>query len=401
MDETELWQFVRIDEYKVPETGVERVRKGLAGLLSGFPKGRKKSTSDSPLDPKQDLLCLSEKRLERAVPSPDWKDAAERLQEWLRSWLETAKPDIPALFFIAPPHSGREELLLRWASEHDVALAEQPTAERILGGDISWLDSWPKAEPWLLPRLERCFLRSTEGLDLVRSFLARVLSGRMGRGIVGCDSWAWSFLAHAGPARTCSTITTQAFDAQRLKLLFARCIDADGGSASAFRQADNGAHLLRTDQDQDETDPGGAETFWRRLAAHARGNIGIAAAWWRRALRTLPEGDLKEDRSDAQGPRQETVWVTPWEDLQRPVLPEEAGETERFVLHALLLHGGLEAQRLTAILPAERAAVIQALAGLAEAQLVEQRAEQWRVTAWGYPAVRGALTSDDYLCDSF
>lgn len=401
MEQRELWQFVPVNEYAVPETGVDRVRKGLLSVLGSLAGGRARGKGSSPLDPEQSLLRLQDERLELALPKPDWKRAGESLHEWLRPWLESPAPDKPAVFFVAPPDSGREELLLRWASGRDVAVVEEPTDEQILGGDAGWLDSWPREGLWLLPRLERCFLRSTEGLDLVRELIRRLFSGKMGQAVVGCDSWAWSFLTHVGLGRPSFTVTAQAFDADRMRLLFARGIRGHGGTIPTFRQADNGAYLLRAVEDEDEAQPGEAMAYWRRLAECSRGNIGVAAAYWRRALRTVPERDFGEDGAETRRPGTDTIWVTSWDDLERSAVPAEAGETARFVLHALLLHGGLDSERLASVLPAHSSAIGQALGCLAEAQLVEARGGRWRVTPWGYPAVRTALCSDDYLSDSF
>lgn len=397
-EEQEFWQFVRIDEYKVPETSVDRVRKGFLTLLGNLIGGRSSATDESPLDPKQDLLSLSEEQLKCTVPKPDWNKAGEALQKRLRPWLEDPNPNKPVVFYVAPPHSGREELLHAWASMHDVAIVTEPTKDAVLSTDTAWFHAWPESDLWLLPRLEKCYLRSAEGLDLIRMFLARLLSGEMGRGIVGCDSWAWSFLQRVWLGRPSFTITAQAFDASKMRRLFAQGLGGHGDSKWAFRQADTGEDLLGQGEEEPATASEVTPTFWRKLAAHTRGNIGVAGAHWQRSLRTLPKKELEEGES---GGAHRTIWVTPWEELERPTFPAEAGETARFALHALLLHGGLDLTHLAHLLRTDKTDATEAIIFLAEHDFVEEKDGEWQVTAWGYPAVRSALASDDFLRDVF
>lgn len=37
-------------------------------------------------------------------------------------------------------------------------------------------------------------MRHAGGLTLVRRLLERAVSGQLGRGLIGCDSWAWAYL---------------------------------------------------------------------------------------------------------------------------------------------------------------------------------------------------------------
>lgn len=394
-----LWEFVSVDQYRPPSEfmDVDRVKKGVRAFLREFFK--RSTTESSPLDPEEDLFALSGDRLERAVPNVDWSLAAARLDERLRPWLDATQPAKPVVFYVAPPYGGRRELLAAWAQEYDASVVPEPTEDQILSADSRWFRSWPKRGHWLLPRLEKCFLRQAEGLDLVRELFAQVLSGTMGQGVIGCDGWAWQFLQHVWLGRPSFTISAQARDGERMKELFSASIGNGVDSVPTFRQADNGTYLLPGGNDEPKQRETGI--FWRRLAARSRGNAGVAAAYWRRLLRTLPDGEVEDQESDAQRLRRETVWVTPWEELDHPLVPGEAGETAHFVLHALLVHGGLRAERLAATLPSERAAITEALLFLAEAELVAEKDGEWRVTAFGYPAVRDSLLANDYLCDPF
>jgi hypothetical protein len=394
-----VWEFEPSREYTVP-TGtinVVRVRSSFLGFLRRLAQGEQKK--DSPLDPTDDLLSLSGERLTKAVPAPDWMQAALLFEQRLRPWLETEAPSKPVVFYVGPPYSGREEILRHWAHANKVSVLKDPTPKAILGGGSKWLRDWPKKSPWLLPQLERCFLRHASGLDLVRELLSRMMSGEMGRGIVGCDSWAWAYLQHVLPGRSSFTLSARAFDAQRLQQFFGENIFKQNGPGTSFRQADNGAYLFPERRDGNDVDV--ADGFWRALAARSRGNLGVARAYWQRALRTLPEKELEEQEAALRQAKQTTIWVTPWEDMPQPAMPRDAGENELFVLQSLLLHGGLREDRIAMTLPSGRASITEALHFLEEAELAGRTGDRWYVTAYGYPAVRAALQTNDYLCDAF
>ncbi|WP_299310510.1 hypothetical protein [uncultured Halomonas sp.] len=71
------------------------------------------------------------------------------------------------------------------------------------------------------PRLERCFLRHAEGLAGVRRLVEQALAGRLGPGIIGCDSWAWAYLQHTLALPEGQAFTLQPFDGADLDRYFA------------------------------------------------------------------------------------------------------------------------------------------------------------------------------------
>ncbi|TVR94765.1 MAG: hypothetical protein EA428_00095, partial [Spirochaetaceae bacterium] len=418
-DSNTYWEFSPSGEYTVPTESMDvvRVRSRFLGFLHRLTQGEKKK--ESPLDPTDDLLSLSGERLTKAVPAPDWEQAATLFEQRVRPWLETETPSTSVVFYVAPPYSGREEILRHWAGANKVSVLKEPTTEAILGDSSKWLRAWPRKGPWVLPQLERCFLRHASGLGLVRELLSGMMSGDLGRGIVGCDSWAWAYLQHVLPNRSSFTLSAKAFDAQRLQELFSENIFDQHGLRARFRQADNGAYLFPERQEGDDVDA--ADGFWRGLAARSRGNVGVAGAYWKRALRTLPEKELGEQEAESRQSELEqakpgyaasrhaasrqskwaTIWVTPWEDMLQPALPKGSGESELFVLQALLLHGGLSEVGLKRTLPFDRASITEVLHFLAEREFVARTDGRWYVTAYGYPTVRAALKTSDYLCDEF
>jgi len=402
----DIWDFIPVDEYTVPgdSMSVGTVHKGFRAWIRRL--SGKDQRSESPLDPDEDLHSPSGPLRTAALPRPDWSPAAATLDERLRPWLHAEKPAKPVVSYVAPPYSGGKDILTAWAAARDIPSVRIPEVHEIIGDREEWFRQWPRDTPWVLPHLEKCFIRRADGLDLVRDLLSRLLAGEFGQGVVGCDGWGWRFLQHVWLGRPSYTITARALDGDAMRLLFGQSLAVGShetgqgpGPFLTFRQSDDGTYLFP---------PGDAAgrsvvspAFWRHLAAYSRGNAGVASACWERALRTVPEDDLDGDVSPSQQERNPTVWVTPWGDLEVPVLPGDTGELSLFVLHALLIHNGLDADTLAEILPTDRTGVIETLLFLREAEVVHDHDGEWRVAPAGYPAVRKALDANDYMCDPF
>lgn len=391
----QIWRFTPIDEYSLPSPIISTgtVKKTVRGFFRNV--FRKKDKPESPLDPDIQLRGLTDEHLAPARPEFPWEDAATALDATLGPWIETDEPLKPVVFYVAPPHSGRNEILNAWARTRNAAVVSPPDRNAISSGIHDWLKSWPRSDLWMFPSLERSFLRERSGIDSVRLLLSNMLSGELGQGIVGCDSWAWEFLRHVWPGRPSYTLSAQAFDAARLQSVFERGISQVEDHPLRFRLTSDGTDVLSQETPQ----------YWKSLAAASRGNIGVAAACWEKSLRMVPDdnqndSDTTEARVDENGSSR-TVWVTPVSDLEQPRIPPDAGQTSHFVLHALLLHNGLDSDTLARILPGDRTAMTEALLFLREAGVVERCDGEWRVSAFAYPVVRSFLSTRDFLCDAF
>lgn len=65
-----------------------------------------------------------------------------------------------------------------------------PSADQILHQDISYLEQFTKSDSqFIIPDLEKFFLRHTQGIDLVRRLFDDLFTEKMGRCVIGCDSW--------------------------------------------------------------------------------------------------------------------------------------------------------------------------------------------------------------------
>ncbi|HRP65661.1 MAG TPA: hypothetical protein PLF79_06290 [Thauera sp.] len=401
-----LWQIVAARDYEVPADSqpatLQRRWRSLGRLLLG--------TDDAdPAQAEADLRALPQVRLANLAPPIDWAPAARALdaQESLDADAHT-----PVRLFIGQPYCDHPAILTHWAHARDAVVLAPPDTEQILCADRRWLDELAPGtgRPWVLPELERCFLRHANGLDLVRGFLARALSGALGPGMIGCDSWALAFIERISPLPGTATLTLQAFDGLALTRYL---MHPDRGQVR-FLSARSGEPLMPEDAGDSGDDRHGAETACpelRQLAAHCRGNPGLAWYYWRQRLRAAPEREQQAQAGEAHhdspqradGERlaaaDEVVWVAP--GIETPTLPAESGEDVAFLLHALLLHRGLESAVLGAVLPIPEGRLHSHLLRLQALDLLVREGTRWQVAPLAYHTVREFLRSRSYLTDSF
>lgn len=397
-----LWQYVPIADYNLPAEPVRHAaKKNLLSLRQLLRLDNQEAAS--PLKTDDDLLKLPHWQLERIAPALDWRGAAETLNAHLQDWLEQENPDQPVIVLVGPPYSGHAAILATWAEQQGWPRLKPPTSEQILAGDDDWLSEQNESNGrWAFPHLEKAYLRHAAGLSLIRRFLDCAFSGDLGRGIIGCDSWAWTFLSRVWQGRQPATLTLQACHQEQLtRHIQTTAVLADNRQL-AFRQSDNG-HYLFPPPDADEAEnPVELSNFLQLLAAYSRGNLGVAWTIWQNSLQAEPDESIDEAiaEEDRQLPQQ-TVWVPPWDHLQQPTLPPGTGRDQAFALHALLLHNGLPLNLLQQLLPLSPSQTAETIFQLKAAGLIAAQDKVLQVPPRGYPVVRQFLKSNDYLVDQF
>jgi hypothetical protein len=394
---TPLWEFVPLADYGVPDMPAS---SAAANAWAAF-KHLFRHDDDEMLTAvkkEADLRALSEIQLAHLAPPPDWRAAALALDVALHDRHRATPPNGPVSFVIGQPHAGHDDIVKCWGEMHQAIPIAPPSPADILTGNGQWLDNWPATDQlWVLPNLEHCYLRHTHGLALVRQLLEGAESGRLGRGIIGCDSWAWAYLQRIWPVPKPEALTLQAFDGDRLSRLFASLEVSRPGRHIRFRNAENGKGILSVPAAEDESAVG-AEII--QLAAHCRGNVGTAQHYWRERLRAEPEAEVSESDSAAdQAPGEESVWVTV--SLPEPVLPTAIDEDAVLMLHALLLHGGLPEALLPELLPYPATRCMAVLLCLRNAGIIDRHQERWKIAKLAYTTVRSLLRGRDYLTDDF
>lgn len=345
----------------------------------------------APARQEQALRSMSELRLAHLVHPIDWDEVSLALDAKM-----AMAPASKVIFVVGPPFCGHAEIVSAWAERHKARQIDPPSPAQILSGERQWLPPWDKQVTWALPRLERCFLRHANGLALVRQLLEDVAMGRAGTGLIGCDSWAWAFLQRVWPVPQGDALVLQALDAERLQRLLVHLSPTDLGGKLLFRDARSGRVAL--------TVPWGGEARSEeiaQLAAHCRGNPGLAREYWRARLRTEPDTDAAESAADDAAevaPDERVVWLSTSQNS--PGLPSGADEDIALLLHALLLHGGLSGAMLTEVLPLPQHQCLALLVRLERQALVELRNGCWFVTPLAYTQVRTSLRGRDIQTDA-
>lgn len=292
------------------------------------------------------LLGLGEEAPpERQDPLPDYRGfdrapAVAAMDRFFDDWPEPG--DGSVWFLLDPPYSGSAAIARDWAHQRGWARLSPPLATELEAADLpGWWRRQGVSGPWLVDDLARYLLRTTGGMGFLRALMVWLLQAKdHGPGLVVCDSWLLGFIDHGlglAPPRLCR-----------------------------FAPATPG--LLR------QLGIRGDDRALARLAARARGNVGLALA-------------IQAAEQDSE------------QSLPEP--PANADDLTAFVLHALLLHRGLLPDEVRQVLPGfagERLACC--LLRLEQGGLVQQRQGRWRVRVFAYPAVREFLAARDMCLDS-
>lgn len=391
-DTPAVWEFVAAGEHRIPSAPVEQTLK--ASLADIWRRLRPTATDEVPsLTSEGDIDALSDERLRSLAPPPSWDEAAAALDRALGVWVERPSGPPYAVLTMGHPHSGHTDILRCWAASRGWRIARAPDVGEVLGRHAEWFDELAgDGTPWVLPSLERCFIRHVNGLALVRMLLSRVASGALGRGVLGCDSWAWAFLWHQWGGQGFPTLVAQAFDADRLaRWLAGLAAGPAAGRAVAFQERGTGRYLWPP--------PGPGKVpisdFVRALSVHSRGIPGVAWATWRRSL----VGTARTPAARADAPPSTVVLVRPWRELPDLAVPTGDLQQTALVLHALLVHGGLPLKVLPLVLPLCDEEIEAAVSRLVAADLVTCDGEDCAVTAIGYPTVRQFMASRSVVTD--
>lgn len=412
-DTQPIWKFIRLEEYRKPtEPAREAVRKGVRGLWQRL---RQHPRPAEYLIEQKDLHQVPQQLLEQAAPTPTWDAAVSTLTAALEGWLGEPRPRHPVQILLGPPYSGIPDIAMHWTRANDWQLLEAPSPEQVLAGGAGWLEQLKHAEDTALviPALEHCYLRHHDGLALIRQLIKWVCA-RQQRCLLGCNSWTWAYFRKAVEAEVAlpSPIVLQAFDQDRLRRWFRLLADNAEGSDFQFLQESNGKPVLPPPSDEVEQQadkrtkgqeandrrPAGVSDFLNYVAGHCRGIPLIAWSIWRRSLQVATEERVQEATVLDTG---RILWVRPWTRLDLPSVPLQHTQSDLFVLHALLLHGGLPTDLLPVVLPSTPTEIMQALHHLHACGLLSEVRDRWQITSLGYPAVRRVLVSEGYLVDQF
>ena len=379
-------RFQRQGHYDWPAAPTETLLKRMLARLKRELPG---DHGTDPLVGDEALDRTAPERIRRIAPDPTDDPLRAPLEatfnEWAESWREGEGSGERLQVALLPP-GAPEDTLARWAVETGRSLLAPPARESLLREGRAAL---PEGSGLLVvPALERWFLRHRKGLGRVRNLL-RDLREDGRPALIGCSSWAWPFLAKAAdvPLLLAEPTVPPAWDADALRDWIGDLAAAGEADIRHFRLAETGEDVFAVDEDGEARC-----SYFARLAAQSFGIPQVALALWREALRDRPdpEGDAAAETSDPE----HTIWIAAPEAY---AMPGTGDGTALLVLHALLIHGALDAGALRLVLPSIEAANI--VPALERAGFVRVENGEIACRTAAYPAIRRALDEAGFPMD--
>lgn len=403
--------LIPVGQWKTPETSVRRsLKDAFRHLLAQIHAGV--ATGDRKFESLDNLPELSRSKLQTLAPQPDYPKLAGALSSALEDARSDGTVDQKVTFLVAAPFSGVRSALECFPELEPTQIgAHGPWTvivppENLLMDDQGAHEWWGRQDlsrPWIIPELADFWLRHLSGLALIRELLRRVAGGGLGPGVIGCSSWCWQFWSAYFQDVHFAPLTPAPLDAAGLGAWFEFHASKAGQQAVIARMADDGLCVLPMPE-QGDGKKHKRSGYLRDLASAARGNPGVALAIWQRSLRARPEEEAQAEdpgQEAAGNARATRFWVVPFDQLGLPIVPQTQGDNIGLVLHALLLHDGLDALSLALVTGIPESELSFVLARLVRSELIEQQAagQGWMVTALGYPSVRRHLQSWGFPVD--
>ena len=382
------WEIVALEKFCTPQNTQasqwRRSWRATATWLAG------KRGAEQQVKEEDELCLLPEVKLAHLVPPIDWSSAAALLNDTL---FQHKLDNEPVVFFITPPHGGHASIVSHWAEQQSVQEIVPPTYQELTDGGLAWVEHCAPFKRWVVPALERHLLRHSYGLQGIREFLERAFSGRLGHGVIGCDSWTYAYLQHAVGVEGAPVFTLQALEGEQLARYFADIANNSENDLCVYSTR-TGKQVLAHPEEDETAHKASAHKELQRLAAHCRGHLGIAWHYWRARLR----GPASAKEVDASQDTSQELWLV--DALADAELPADTGDVAMLVLHTLLLHGGLEDQALGDVLPFSHHEALNARLALTRQGILARKKDgRWQVAPLSYASVRQLLETRNYLVD--
>jgi hypothetical protein len=401
-----LWHFISSSAHGVPsEPPTEKVRANLMALFRRLRQGTTAFTSKQALEEPEAI----EQDVEEIAPWPDWVESgADALDRALEDWSAAPDNEAGCRVVIAPPFNRLKAIFTAWNKRRpNYRLIEPPTITQIMQNPHSWLDGLPleSKQRFVLVALEHCYLRHHNGLTLVRRLIEMLWQHKLPC-VIGCDSWAWTYLDFACQAGLLDTdpLTLAPLDANALSRWIS--VTEPPQASRIYRRTDKGVQvhpIHEQDASQNKNPPANDNStseFLVHVAAHSRGIPGVAWALWRRSL-LLDKNDIEQEarRAAQDDDIGKTIWVNKWEKVALPAIPPLLSDTGAFALHAILLHSGLRFEDINYLSPGRPSQLAQDIQMLQAAGIIENQQDRLYVTALGYPTARRFLQEEGFMVD--
>lgn len=334
--------------------------------------------------------------LDSIVPSPDWQKAAFDVESTLRPWLEDPR-GMPLRVIIGSPGSGIAEVLTCLAGRPGYRLVNPPSVQEIIKGGKEWLKQLQEApNPVLVfPQIERLFLRHYSGLVLLRQLMAGLSLNRPVC-LFGCDSWAWAYLTVALRISVFfpEPHAMKAFDGLCLKEWLSSLARRGFNGPLIIRGAETQEVLLRVGKEVTaDTDEGGTTDYFDHLAGESLGMPLLVWELWRESLNPDESAGAKKNGLLS-------LLASPVQGIHLLNVPPDLKRRDLFILHAVLIHGGLSTESLRTVLQLPAGEIEEGLQRLKDMRLLKSVGVMWQMALPAYPALKKYLEGEGFLVDA-
>ncbi len=332
---------------------------------------------------------------------PDCAYVFQTLDKAYLKWMNSAVIDDHLRLLVFPP-CDRSDRVASWAKHNDIDVLEAPDRSKLLSRDLTEIVIPVGDGPLVIPNLEDWFIRHRRGLRHIRGLLA-ALQNTSRLCLVSCSSWSWLYLKKSVNADLVlpAPQSLAPFDAENLGNWLLALVSEESGQPVIFRDYNDGKEILCRDEEGTISD-----SFMQQLADDSGGIPWIAWQLWRRSLRTEAEDDsqtIDEDNHEVAAERQQNsdakgtvYWVV---KSQHQTLPRGHERAACLLLQALLIHGSLPEQILSAVLPCIGESNL--VVALIRSGFIERHENEVRCRASAYPAIWTSLTNSGMTMAAF
>lgn len=373
--------FIPVADYAGPPMPAEEYLRRLIGRIRALIVRHQ----PKPFIADEKLKRATLDMLDEVVAPPACGALLKELDRTVLDWL-AENPRVNWIKVIVVPPCDENAMVKSWAEQAGHEILQPPPRDRLIDVPPAPLPSLDGEGLLVVPRLEQWFLRHRNGLRLVRSLLAALDTCKRPV-VIGCNSWAWQFLAVAVAADQLlpDAVTFVAFDEMRLHRWFTELSEADTTASVQFRRSTSGADVLELGDDGKPKDD-----FLGGLAGRSLGIPWVAWHLWRRSLRSDIEDKIDADAPASSEPAEssdeQTLWVTALDEL---VLPGTHPQSALLVMQALLIHGDLSAAQLRLVLPLVGESNIVPV--LVKSGFIARNGDLFACRAAAYPVIRAGL----------
>ncbi|KIN73469.1 hypothetical protein [Sulfitobacter guttiformis] len=388
-DKSQDKPFVPLGGYEWPKLPTEdRLRLAINRFKNEVFRS---NSGDEPAVAADRLEGIPLERLNRIAAPPAYGKLLDELDLTMNAWIAAGRAGSKVQLIVMPPCDDIG-IVKTWAESQGITCLNAPTRDEVLGETGPAMPDLGGEGILVIPNLERWFLRHRKGLRTVRLLLAAI-SATKRRCVIGCNSWAWTYLSATIDAdlQLPGGVTFQAFDKERLHHWFSGLAHRPNSEVKAFRISESGKNVFATDED-------GAikSDFFQKLAARSLGIPWVAWSLWRHSLRETREADTTETEAGAkvEDDDDDMIWIAELEDF---VMPTAQRQNALLIFHSLLIHGALSVEHLSLTVPF--GSQINLVETLMRAGFVKLENGLLSCLPAAYPTIRRELANAGYSMD--